>query len=268
MIAMGGKEEMLKENKAALGEEIAVVKEEVVEKKTKADFDKENWKPKTSLGIKVKAGEITDIDFILDNKLNILEHQITDVLMPNLATELLLIGQSRGKFGGGQRRVFRQTQKKTREGNKPRFGTFAIIGNEDGYIGIGYGKSKETVPAREKAIRNAKLNITKITRGCGSWQCGCKNPHSIPFTVEGKCGSVIVKLMPAPRGTGLCIERECKKMLNIAGIKDIWSHTFGQTRTKINLIKACFGALKKLNEAKVQNEVLENLGAVEGRAAL
>src|SRR3990167_4018906 len=113
MIAMGGKEEMLKENKDALGEEIAVVKEEVVEKKTKADFDKENWKPKTSLGIKVKAGEITDIDFILDNKLNILEHQITDVLMPNLATELLLIGQSRGKFGGGQRRVFRQTQKKT-----------------------------------------------------------------------------------------------------------------------------------------------------------
>ena len=264
-------EKVKAEEQEELVEEVVIDKvvEKTEEKRGRHhEFNKESWNPKTSLGKKVKSGEIDSIDYILDNRLNILEYQITDILMPNLSTDLLLIGQSKGKFGGGQRRVFRQTQKKTREGNKPRFGTFAIIGNEDGYIGIGYGKSKETVPAREKAIRNAKLNITKITRGCGSWQCGCKNPHSIPFTVEGKCGSVIVKLMPAPRGTGLCIERECKKMLNIAGIKDIWSHTFGQTRTKINLIKACFGALKKLNEAKVQNEVLENLGAVEGRAAL
>ena len=62
-----------------------------------------------------------------------MEAEILDVLMPNLTTELLLVGQSKGKFGGGQRRVFRQTQKKTREGNKPRFGTFAVVGNEDGY---------------------------------------------------------------------------------------------------------------------------------------
>src|SRR3989338_4292371 len=82
------------------------------------EFNKESWNPKTTLGKKVKSGEINSIDYILDNRLNILEYQITDVLMPNLSTDLLLVGQSKGKFGGGQRRDFRQTQKKTREGNK------------------------------------------------------------------------------------------------------------------------------------------------------
>ncbi len=229
-----------------------------------SSIDNESWKPKTSLGMKVKKGEIDNIDYILDNRLKILEPEIVDILMPNLTTDLLLVGQSKGKFGGGQRRVFRQTQKKTQEGNKPKFGTFAIVGNEDGYIGIGYGKSKETVPAREKATRNAKQNIIKILRGCGSWQCGCKTPHSVPFTVEGKYGSVKIKLIPAPRGTGLCIEKECSKILKIAGIRDVWSKTFGQTRTKTNLIYACFDALKKLMEIKLQKENAENLGIVEG----
>ena len=217
----------------------------------KVEFDKEGWKPKTSLGKKVKNEEITDIDQILDKRGKILEHEIVDVLLPNLSTDLLMIGQSKGKFGGGSRRVFKQTQKKTQEGNKPKFATFAIVGNEDGYIGIGYGKSKETVPAREKSIRNAKLNLINIRRGCGSWQCGCNDPHTIPFAVEGKCGSVVVKLIPAPRGTGLCIEEECKKILKLAGIKDIWSKTLGQTKTKINLVNACFKALKKLMEMKI-----------------
>ena len=63
----------------------------------------------------------------------------------------MLIGQARGKFGGGQRRIFKQTQKKTREGNKPHFTTTAVTGNKDGYIGMGAGKAKETVPARELA---------------------------------------------------------------------------------------------------------------------
>src|SRR3989344_3969702 len=229
-----------------------------------ARFDKESWKPKTSTGIKVKSGEIDNIDYILDNRLKIMEPEIVDILMPNLIVDLLLVGQSKGKFGGGQKRVFRQTQKKTPEGNKPKFGTFAVLGNGDGYIGIGYGKSKETVPAREKATKNAKQNIVKILRGCGSWQCGCKKPHSIPFAVEGRKGSVRIKLMPAPRGTGLSIEGECAKMLKIAGIRDIRSHTFGQTRTKINLIYACFEALKKLAAIKIQEEDTEKLGIVEG----
>lgn len=231
----------------------------------KQEFDKEAWKPKTSLGLKVKSGEIKDIDEILDNSLKIMEAEIVDVLLPNLESDLLLIGQSKGKFGGGQRRVFKQTQKKTQEGNKPKFATFAVVGNRDGYIGVGYGKSKETVPAREKAIRNAKIDVIKIRRGCGSWECGCKDAHSIPFKVEGKCGSVRIKLMPAPKGTGLCVENECQKILALAGIKDVWSKTLGQTKTKINVIHACIMALKNLIGTKLQSRFEEGLGMREGR---
>ena len=106
------------EEKEGLAED--VITGEVAEKAERKagrahEFNKESWNPKTSLGKKVKSGEIDSIDYILDNKLNILEYQITDILMPNLSTDLLLIGQSKGKFGGGQRRVFRQTQKKTKE---------------------------------------------------------------------------------------------------------------------------------------------------------
>jgi len=227
-------------------------------------FDKEAWNPKTGIGKKIKAGEITKIDEILDNGLKILEPEIVDALLPNLKTELLLIGQSKGKFGGGQRRVFRQTQKKTREGNKPNFATYAVVGDNNGYVGIGYGKSRETVPAREKAIRNAKLNIIKIKRGCGSWQCSCGEPHSIPFKIQSKCGSSVIKIMPAPKGKGLCIEKECQKILGMAGIKDVWSKTKGHTEVKTNLVMACFDALKQLSSIRVQQRYYKNLSIVDG----
>ena len=230
------------------------------------EADIEAWQPKTELGKKVKSGEIRTMDQVLDSKLRIMETRIIDIVMPNMSTDLLLVGQSKGKFGGGQRRVFRQTQKKTKEGNKPHFSTLAIIGNMDGYVGMGYGKSKETVPAREKAMRNAKLNIIRIIRGNGSWQDFSTEPNSIPYTVQGKCGSVIVKLIPAPRGTGLRIEKECAKILKLAGIKDVWSQTYGKSGTKLNLIYACFAALKNLSEIKVQKHVAQRVGVVEGSA--
>lgn len=210
----------------------------------------ENWIPKTSLGKKIKNGEIKDIDEVLNTGHRILEPEIVDFLIPNLEHTLILVGQSKGKFGGGKRSIWKQTQKKTNEGNKPKFATLAVVGDKNGHIGIGYGKAKETVPAREKAIRNAKLNILKIKTGCGSWACYCNDPHSIPFKVSGRCGSVRITLIPAPKGTNLCTEREVQKMLSLSGLKDVYSKTVGQTRTKINLIYACFEALKQLSKTK------------------
>ncbi|MEK6808859.1 MAG: 30S ribosomal protein S5 [Nanoarchaeota archaeon] len=243
----------------AVAEEPGEVLEDVRQKK---DFDVGGWKPKTHLGKLVKEGRI-DLDWILDQGMRMLESEIVDILLPNSTVDLLFIGQSKGKFGGGQKRVFKQTQKKTQEGNKPKFATIAVVGSRNGYVGIGYGKSKETVPAREKAIRNAKLSVIKIKRGCGSWFCGCKEPHSIPFTVKGKCGSVIIELIPAPKGTGLCVENECKKVLGFAGIRDVWSKSFGQTRSKYNMLYACFSALKQLSMMKCQEDV-GHLGIVAG----
>lgn len=224
----------------------------------------ESWKPRTGLGKDVKSGTISNIDYILDNGHKILESEIVDYLLPGVETDLLLVGQSKGKFGGGQRRVFRQTQKKTREGNKPNFATVAILGDRNGHIGIGYGKSRETVPAREKAIRKAKLSIFKIRRGSGSWESAATEPNSIPFKVTGKCGSAEITLIPAPKGTGLCVEKECAKILALAGIKDIWSKARGQTRTKINLIKACEDALKQLSTIKVMTSQKEKMAIIDG----
>lgn len=223
------------------------------------------WKPVTKLGEVVKNGELTDIEDVFNKSYKILEPEIVDVLLPDLTEDLLLIGQAKGKFGGGQRRIFRQTQKKTKEGNKIHFLTCAVVGNKNGYVGIATGKSKETVPARDKSKRKAKLNLIRTRRGCGSWECNCKEPHSIPFSVEGKCGSSRVTLMPAPKGKGLCIEKECAKILAFAGIKDVWSKTSGQTKVKLNLIDALMDGLRKLSEIKLKPEDIQKLGVVEGK---
>lgn len=228
-------------------------------------FDVDAWKPKTELGRRVKSGEVTNIDEILDRGLKILESEIVDMLLPGLQVDLLEVGQSKGKFGGGKKSIWRQTQKKSKEGNKPSFATVAVCGNGNGYVGIGFGKAKETVPAREKATRKAKLNLIKIKRGCGSWECGCGQAHSIPFTVEGKCSSATFELMPAPKGTRLSMEKECQKLLKMAGIKDVYGKARGQTRTKLNVVYACFKALAKLSSVKVKPTQITNLGIVGGR---
>jgi small subunit ribosomal protein S5 len=202
----------------------------------------ESWRPKTQLGRLVKNKKVTDIDEAL--KYKILEPEIVDILL-DLQSDILNIGQAKGKFGGGKRRAWRQTQKKTAEGNVPTFSCMCVVGNGNGYIGLGYGRAKETLPARAKAVRKAKLNIQKIKRGCGSFDCVCGEEHTVPFIVEGKSGSCKVKLMPAPQGTGLVIGDECKKILKAAGIKDVYSVTNGKIRTTLNLAKACMDALSK-----------------------
>ena len=205
-----------------------------------------SWDPKTKLGHEVKNGKIKSIDEILESGRKILEEEIVDSLI-EVKSDLISIGQAKGKFGGGKRRAWRQTQKKTQEGNIPTFSTMAVIGNGEGYVGIGSGEAKETLPARDKAIRKAKLNIIKVKRGCSGFDCACSELHTVPFKTEGKAGSVRVVLIPAPQGTGLVVGGELKKILKLAGIKDVYSKTFGRKRTTFNLVKACFEALNKTN---------------------
>lgn len=232
--------------------------------KTTRTFDPSNWQPKTELGRKVKSGEIKSIEEIFEKKLKIIEVEIVDMLLPDLESDLLIVGQAKGKFGGGKGSIWKQTQKKTSDGNKPSFATFVVAGNRNGYIGFGYGKSRETMPAREKALKKAKLNIFSIRRGCGSWECGCKEPHTIPFSVNSRCGSIRMVLKPAPKGTGLKVENECSKALTLAGIKDVYSKTHGHTNTKTNLLTACFIALSKLSKMKVPDHFLKAVGCIEG----
>jgi len=211
----------------------------------------ESWEPKTKLGMAVRKGELKNIDEIIESNQRIMEEQIVDSIVP-IRTDLISMGQAKGKFGGGKRRAWRQTQRKTKEGNVLTFSAMAVVGDENSHVGIGVGEAQETLPARDKAIRKAKLNLIKIKRGCASFDCSCSEKHSIPFVVEGKAGSVKVILMPAPQGTGLVVANELKKVLKLAGIKDVYSKTFGKNQTTFNLVKACIEALKKTNPGVYQ----------------
>jgi small subunit ribosomal protein S5 len=221
-------------------EEVEIPEESSLAREEKA------WTPKTQLGRDFLAGKIKSIDEILESGKRILEPEIVDYLLPGLKEELILIGGRTGKGGGAQRIPIRITARVTKSGRRFRMSAFVVVGNEDGYVGIGKGVSVDARKAVEKARRRAKMNIIKVWRGCGSWECGCGTPHSIPFKTEGKCGSVRVILMPAPKGVGLVADDESKKILRLAGIKDIWVKTFGNTSTHINLITAVYRALKNL----------------------
>lgn len=194
------------------------------------------WVPQTRLGKLVKEGQVTTMSEALASGLPIREHQIVDALIPDIRDEVLDINM---------------VQRMTDSGRRVKFRATVIVGNGDGFIGIGEGKDVQVGVAIRKAIDTAKMNIISIKRGCGSWECGCGLGHTVPFEVEGKAGSVKVELRPAPRGLGLASGGTAKKVLEIAGIKDVWTKVYGETRTTINFAKATFDALMKTTTMKV-----------------
>lgn len=206
----------------------------------------DRWVPKTKLGREVFEGKITDIDEILKSGQKIIEPEIVDKLVPDIKNELILIGGRAGKGGGIQRIPVKITATMKRSGRRFTASAFVAVGNEDGLVGIGKGSAVEARNAIEKAVRKAKMNLTRVKRGCGHWECGCGTPHSIQFKTYGKSGSVKVYIMPAPKGVGLVADDETKKILKIAGIKDAYVKTFGNTSTRANLIGAVYDALKRL----------------------
>ncbi|NVM04305.1 MAG: 30S ribosomal protein S5 [Candidatus Helarchaeota archaeon] len=194
----------------------------------KEELSFDSWKPKTKLGRLVKEGYITSIDEIYQNVYTIKEAEIVDFLLPNLQEEVIDINL---------------VQKQTDAGERSQFKTTIIIGTP-GYIGIGEGKNQEIGPAIRATISHAKLNLIPVRRGCGSWECACDKPHSIPFNVDGKSGSVRIALMPAPQGVGLVAAKTPTTVLRLAGIQDVWTRTKGHTKATLNFAKATYKALK------------------------
>jgi small subunit ribosomal protein S5 len=225
-------------------EVVPVEEVEVPEVKVETAIDK--WKPKTKLGKEVFEGKIIDIDEILKSGMKISEPEIVDKLIPDIKNDLIFIGGRTGKGGGIQRIPIKITAIMKRSGRRFTTNAFVVVGNEDGLVGIGKGSAVEARNSIEKAIRKAKMNLIRVKRGCGHWECGCDTPHSIRFKTYGKSGSVKVYIMPAPKGVGLVAGDETKKILKIAGIKDAYVKTFGNTSMRINLITAVYDALKKL----------------------
>lgn len=222
------------------------VPEEVPRFGAQRESSLERWVPRTKVGKDVFAGKIKTIEEVLDLGVPIREAEIIDKLVPEIKNEVVLIGGRTGKGGGIQRIPVKITAKMHRSGRRLSTSAFVVVGNENGLVGIGKGNALEARDSIAKAIEKAKMHIIRIKMGCGSWECKCGTNHSIPFKTIGKSGSVRVELLPAPKGVGLVAENEAKKILRLAGIKDIWVRTFGNTPARINLITAIFDALKKL----------------------
>jgi small subunit ribosomal protein S5 len=173
--------------------------------------------------------KVSSIEELFMEGLKIRESEIVDILLPDLQEEVINIGL---------------VQKQTDAGEKSQFRAIVAVGNRDGYVGLGSGKAKQVRSAIEKAAVDARLNITPIRRGCGSWECGCGKPHSMPFQIQGECGGVEVVLIPGPRGLGIVASEPAKVILGLAGVKDCWTKSFGSTRTVPSFAFAVFDALK------------------------
>ncbi|MFC4406267.1 30S ribosomal protein S5 [Haloarchaeobius iranensis] len=195
----------------------------------------DGWEPVTRLGKKVQEGEIDTMEAALNSGLPLKEPEVTDQLLPGLEDEVLDINM---------------VQRMTDSGRRVKFRCVVAIGNRDGYVGYAEGRDDQVGAAIQKAIGIAKLNIIDVPRGSGSWEDRSTKPHSLTHRTSGKAGSVEVELIPAPLGLGLAASDTVRKVLELAGIEDAWTKSYGNTRTTVNFAKATFNALENASQSR------------------
>jgi small subunit ribosomal protein S5 len=198
------------------------------------------WVPKTTIGKMVKNKEITSIEQIFALGKPIKEVEIIDSLM-QIHSDVIEVAS---------------VQRMTKNNRRQKYRVTAVVGDMNGHVGVGTAKDVEVKPAIASAIKNAKLKMIPVRFGCGSWECSCGTPHSLPIRVHGRCGSSEVILKPAPRGVGIVANKVVKSVLVHAGLKDIWSFSRGRTRDIYNTAMATYEALEEVNNMK-NNELLQ-----------
>lgn len=201
----------------------------------KKEREEEVWIPITKLGRLVKSGCIKTVEEIYQFALPIKEHQIMDTLFK-------IEGTNKLKLKDEVMKIY-PVQKQTAAGQRTRFKAVVTTGDESGHIGVGVKVAKEVQFAIKGALMDAKIHVIPVRRGYWGSKIGL--PHTVPIKVTGKCGSVSVRLIPAPRGTGIVGAPTSKKILQLAGVQDCYTCCMGKTRTQQNFIMATYNALKR-----------------------
>jgi len=185
--------------------------------------------PCTKLGRLVQQGKIKSLEQIYLFSMPVKEYQIVENFLGSaLKDEVMKI---------------MPVQKQTRAGQRTRFKAFVVVGDHAGHVGLGVKCAKEVATAIRGAIIQAKMTCIPVRRGY--WGNNIGQPHTVPTKVTGKCGSVTVRLIPAPRGAGIVAARVPKKVLQMAGIDDCYTASRGSTKTLGNFVKATFYALQQ-----------------------
>ena len=133
-------------------------------------------------------------------------------------------------------------------GRNMRFSALVVVGDKKGRVGIGTGKANEVPEAIEKAVSSAKKHMVTIALA----------GTTIPHETHGTFGKGHVLMRPAPEGTGVIAGGSVRAVVELAGIKDITTKSFGSSNPA-NCVKAVMEGLKSLKTP-------EQVAALRGKA--
>lgn len=190
------------------------------------------WSPLTNLGRLVANGYIQSLCEIFYHSIPVKEAEIIDFLL-----------KKEGKSLKETCLKVKSVQKQTKAGQRTRMKCVIAVGDSDGNLGVGSKTAKEVQLAMKGALVAAKLNLIPVRRGY--WGNKIGNPHTVPTKITGKCGSVRIRFIPAPRGTGVVGAPVTKTMMQLAGVDDIFSQSRGNSDTTENYVRAIYDALYK-----------------------
>ena len=128
--------------------------------------------------------------------------------------------------------------KVTKGGRAFGFSAIVVVGDENGVVGQGLGKSKEVAEAISKAVEDAKKNLVRIPI----------NKGTLPHQQKGKYGGARVYLQPASDGTGVIAGGAVRAVLEAVGVHNVLSKSQGSSNPH-NVVKATFDALLQLRDA-------------------
>lgn len=124
-------------------------------------------------------------------------------------------------------------------GKNFRFSALVVVGDENGYVGIGTGKAAEVPEAIRKGIEDAKKNLIHVST----------LETTIPHEIVGKFGAGSVLLLPAKEGTGIIAGGPARAVIELAGIKDIRAKSLGSSNPR-NMVNATIDGLSRLRTAE------------------